>query len=129
MSQRGHGEETGEAILTSGWPRRGGFPQWVVVVLITALTWVASAAFTYGVFQTKMNQLEEQQKADEQRVSQIEQRQLDVMAHYLTRDEYLVFYKQMNDKIDTNEVRTQEKLDKLNQLLLAHMQQMAKLKD
>lgn len=104
-------------------------PQLWVTILIVVLTWLMSAMFTYGVISTKINYLEQQQKTDEQRLDTMEKRELEVLTHYLTREEYQKYHESLEAKLDLHEQLLQDKLDRMNQLILQHMAAQAKKKD
>jgi hypothetical protein len=83
--------------------------QWTTVI-ITILTWLMSAALTYGIVSTKINYLEE-------RVSAMERRLQDVTEHYITREEYQRLHSEMEKKMIDGD---KELRDRLDTLILMH---------
>ena len=66
--------------------------EWATIILVI-VTWLMSAALTYGIISTKVSYLEE-------RVKVVEDRQRHVLDTYLTRDEYQRFHQILVDRLD-----------------------------
>jgi hypothetical protein len=91
--------------------------QWTTIVIVI-LTWLMSAALTYGVVSTKITNLE-------QRVDVLEVNQRKVMSEMLTREEYERFHQALVDKVDAQH---QVLRDKIDDLILMHARDAVKKK-
>ena len=84
--------------------------QWTTVVIVV-LTWLMSAALTYGIVSTKVNYLEERLKI-------IEDRQQYVLSHIITREEYQAEINRLQGRMDDRDKELLQRLEALRDLIL-----------
>jgi len=103
--------------VSEGNTRHWSHIEWTTVVIVV-ITWLMSAGITYGVLTTKINYLEQNQAQINLRIDTIEKRQIDVIQHYLTREEYERLHAQLQEEVQQNRAELGAKLDSLRDLTI-----------
>jgi len=91
--------------------------EWTTVGIVI-ITWLMSAGITYGVLSTKIGNLEQNQTQINTRIDVIEKRQIDVIQHYLTREEYETLHNQLENKVEQNRTELGGKIDGIRDLMI-----------
>ena len=91
--------------------------QWTTVIIVI-LTWLMSAALTYGVMSTKVSYIEDHNREQDARLDLIEKRQIEVLSNMVPRNETEQQRQELRNEIERNREELGAKIDEVKSLII-----------